>query len=82
MLIKKLKKIKKSIEKWSFSFLQEQFILAATFATPLAKELKGLENSSSSTAETLLTAVSKIEESIPHAPATARVTNKVHRQKP
>ncbi len=48
----------------------------------LAKELKGLENSSSSTAETLLTAVSKIEESIPHAPATARVTNKVHRQKP
>lgn len=82
LLISKLKKIKKSIEKWSFSFLHEQFILAANFATPLAKELKGLENSSSSTAETLLTAVSKIEESMPHAPATAKVTNKVYRQKP
>lgn len=81
LLISKLKKIKKSIEKWSFSFLHEQFILAANFATPLAKELKGLENSSSSTAETLLTAVSKIEESMPHAPATAKVTNKVYRQK-
>ncbi|WP_208923757.1 hypothetical protein [Alteromonas mediterranea] len=82
LLISKLKKIKKSIEKWSFSFLQEQFILAANFATPLAKELEGLENNSRSTAENILTAVSKIEETIPHAPATAKVTNKVFKQKP
>lgn len=82
LLISKLKKIKKSIEKWSFSFLREQFILAANFAAPLAKELKGLESNSRSTAENLLTEVRKIEKTMPHAPATAKVTNKVYRQKP
>ncbi|GAB2997960.1 hypothetical protein [Psychrosphaera aestuarii] len=77
LVLMKLKKIKKLFEKWAFSFLQEQFILANKAAKPLSDGIQDIGSSSRIIKEDLENTIKSVEENIPNAPSEAKVTPKL-----